>query len=140
MAATAQDIGWGSTLTYQSGLIGRITGVSVANFGAREPRETSYMASTNGWRTFLPTDLKDPGELTVEAWFDKNMAGMKTAAAAAAETVTLTMPIHAGGSSAATAACSGFATSFGWEVPQDDVMSESVTIKLTGEPTMTDGS
>ena len=139
MAATAQDIGWGATLTFQSGVIGRITAANWANFGAREARETSYMASTNGWRTYLPTDLKDPGDLTVEAWFDKN-AAIKTAVAAAAETTTVTAPIHAGGSSAFSSACSGFATGFSFDIPQDDVMSSTLTIKFTGEPTLTDGA
>lgn len=139
MAATAVDIGWGSSLTYQSGFAAKITSIRVSNFGAREARETSHMSTTNGWRTYLPTDLKDPGEVTVETRFDKN-AAVKTAMAAAAESVTVTAPVHPGGSSAFTTACSGFATNYEWDQPMDDVMNATMTIKFTGEPTLTDGS
>lgn len=147
MAATPADIGWGTTLTFQSGLMGRITSAAWANFGAREARDTSYMGTTNGWRTFLPTDLRDPGELTVEALWDKSVAALKVGVAAAIETVTLTAPIHpviAGGGAAGAAgaiiACSGFSTGFSFDVPMDDVMTSSLAIKLSGEPTVTDGS
>lgn len=138
MAATAVDVGFGTTITFASGFMAKITSVSWGGI-AREPKETSHMTSTNGWRTFIPSDLKDPGELTVELQFDKN-AATKTNIGGAAETITVTFPVPAGGSTAATWACSGFMTSFEMADPMDDVMTATAGLKFSGEPTFTDGT
>lgn len=138
MAATDVDLGFGTTITFATGFLAKITGVSWGGI-AREPKETSHMGTTNGWRTFIPSDLKDPGELTVELQFDKN-AATKTNLDGDPETITVTFPIPAGGTTAATWACEGFLTSFELSDPMDDVMTASAGIKFTGEPTFTDGT
>lgn len=138
MAATAVDIGWGTTISFASSFLAKVTGVRWTGL-AREARETSHMTSTNGWRTYLPTDLKDPGTLETDLLFDKN-AATKTNIASAPETVTVTYATPAGGSSGGTWACSGFMLTFDTDIPMDDVMTASSNIKFTGEPTFTDGS
>lgn len=138
MAATAVDIGFGTSITFASGFFAKVTGVRWTGL-QREARETSHMSSTNGWRTFLPTDLKDPGTLELDLQFDKN-AATKTNLASAAETVTVTFPTPAGGATGGSWACSGFMLSFEPDIPLDDVMTASSAVKFTGEPTFTDGS
>lgn len=139
MAATAVDVGFGTTITFASGFFAKVTNVSVAGI-SRNAHDSSHMASTNGWRTFLPGDLKDPGALSLDLLFDKNYAGMKTNIASAAETVTVTTPTHAGGSSGGSYAASGFMTTFEFGAPMDGMMTAKATVKFTGEPTGTDGS
>lgn len=138
MAATAVDVGFGLTITFASGFYAKITDASWAGL-SRNAIDSSHMATTNGWRTFLPGDLKDPGELSVSLLFDKN-AATKTNINGAAETVTVTWPTPAGGSTGGTWACSGFMTSFEMTAPMDDMLTADSTLKFTGEPTFTDGS
>lgn len=135
------DQGFGTTITFQSGLFAEIRGVRRSGL-ARDSLETTHMGSTNGWRTFMPSDLKDPGEIEVDLLFDPatKMAAIKTAIAAAAETITITYPIKSGHTNPATDACSGFMTSFDSDDPHDAIMTGTAKLKLTGEPTFTAGS
>lgn len=138
MAATPVDIGYGLTITFASGFFAKITEASWSGY-SRNAIDSSHMTSTNGYRTFIPGDLKDVGELSVSLLFDKN-AATKTNLAGAAETITVTFPTPSGGSTGGTWACSGFMTNFDMTLPMDDMMTADATIKFTGEPTLTDGS
>lgn len=139
MAATAVDVGFGTTITFASGFLAKVTNVAVSGI-SRNAHDSSNMTSTNGWRTFVPGDLKNPGVLNVDLLFDKNYAGMKTNIASAAETVTVTTPTHAGGSSGGSYAASAFMTSFEFGAPMDGMMTAKASLQYTGEPTGTDGS
>lgn len=130
------DEGFGTTITFQSGFCAEVLEVSWDGI-ERNAIDTTHMTTTEGWMTFLPSDLQDPGELTVELQFDPDES---PPIEAAAETVTVTFPIPAGGSVAATWACSGFLTGMSAAVPHNDKMTASVTIKFSGEPTFTPGS
>lgn len=139
MAATAVDVGFGTTITFSSGFMAKITNVAISGI-SRNAHDSSNMASTNGWRTFVPGDLKSPGTVAVDLLFDKNNAGLKTNIAGAAETITITFPTHAGGSSGGSWAASGFMTSFEIGVPMDGMMTAKANLQFSGEPTGTDGS
>lgn len=130
------DQGFGLSITFSSGFLALIRSASWGNMN-REALNTTHMGTTNGAATFIPSDIEDYGELTVELLFDPDDAPPITGAA---ETVTVTFPIPAGGSSAATWACSGFLTSFEMTAPHDNLMTATATIKFTGEPTFTDGT
>lgn len=130
------DEGFGTTITFQSGFCAEILDVSWDGI-ERNAIDTSHMTTVDGWMTFLLSDLKDPGELTVELQFDPDESPPITAAA---ETVTVTFPIPAGGSVAATWACSGGLTSMGIAVPHNDKMTASCKLKFSGAPTFTPGS
>jgi len=135
------DQGFGTTITFQSGVFGEI---KAANFSGitREELDTTHMGSTNGWKTFLASDLKDAGEVSVEIHWHPHtkMAALKTALTAAAETITVTAPVPTGGSVGATFVCSGFAKSWDMGMPHDGLMTSTVVLKFSGEPTMTAGS
>lgn len=132
------DTGFGTTITFQSGWFASVTS---AQWGGikRESIDTTHMASTSGWATFMPSDIKDAGELTVEMLFDADTTFI-TPIGAAAESVTFTFPIETGHSTAATWACSGFLTSFEIGVPMDDKMTSTAKIKFSGVPTLTAGT
>jgi len=129
MAAAGTDVGTGSTITFSSGFFGEILSIGWSGI-SREAIETSHMGTTGG-RTFIPGDLYDPGELSVELNFEAT-DDVTTPIAAAAETVTVTFP----GSD--TWAASGFMTSFEITDPLEDKMTASATIKFSGDITVTD--
>jgi hypothetical protein len=130
------DDGYSTTVTFSSGFCAEVLDVGWDGM-SREAIDTTHMTTTNGWMTFLPSDLKDAGELSVSLQFAPNTAPPITGAA---ETVTVTFPLPAGGSTRATWACSGFMTGMGVAVPNGDKMTADATIKFSGEPTFTPGS
>ena len=116
--------GNGATLGWAaSGNVGTITSISGIG-GTREAIDTSSLATTGG-RDFIPSDLVDYGELSIEgAWY-----GTTTPIASAAEVVTVTI----GTTSAVSWAGVGCVTSWETGVPMDDVISYSLTIKCSGD-------
>lgn len=133
------DIGFGATVTFQSGFVAQARNITWGGL-MRGSFDTSHNAVTSGYRTFLPGDLKDPGTLTIEVLHDPD-DNILAALAAAPETVTLTWPVPAGGTVAATWACSGFMTKYDpVNCPMDDVLTATIEIKFTGLPVFTDGS
>ena len=130
------DEGFGTTITFQTGFFAEIMSVGWDGL-ERGDIETSHMTTSSGWRTFQPSDLKNPGELTVEISFDPDEAPPITAAA---ETVTVTFPIPTGGNTAATWACSGYMKSMSNAVPFDGKMTATCVIKFSGVPTFTPGT
>lgn len=128
--------GFGSTITFSSGFFAEITNISWGGI-EREPLETTHMTTTDGKRTFIPSDLSDAGEITVEGHCDEDTAPPYTSAA---ETVTLTFKVRSGNSSGATWAASGFMTSFDMDDPMDGIISFTGTVKLSAAITVTAGS
>mgnify|MGYP003655590288 CR=1 FL=1 len=117
--------GNGATLGWAaSGNVGTITSISGIG-GTREAIDTSSLATTGG-RDFIPSDLVDYGELSIEgAW-----AGTATPIASAAEVVTVTIGTTSGSKSWVGV---GFVTSWETGIPMDDVISYSLTIKCSGD-------
>lgn len=130
------DQGFATTITFSSGFAAQVRSVQWAGL-ERVELETTHMTSTNGWKTFIPSDLKDPGTLTVELLFNPSTAPPITGAA---ETVTVTFPIPSGGSTAATWAASGFLKTFDVTDPYDDVMTATASLKFSGTVTFTPGT
>lgn len=120
-------------MTFDSGFLAEILSVNVSGL-SRAAIDTTHATSPSGWMTFLASDLKDPGELSIEIAHD---ASEVPPINSAAETVTLTHPIEAGGNTAGTWAASGFMTSYEPTIPIDDRMTANVTIKWTGPITFT---
>ena len=135
MATATVDQGFGASITFQSGFFGSIESIEPFDV-VREPIETTHMASTNGWATFLPSDIKKMGQMKITGQFDPSKT-WKTAIAAVAENITITFPLPAGGTSAGTVQCSGFLAQFTPTVPMDDKMGYTAVIQFTGEPTFT---
>jgi predicted secreted protein len=135
MATANVDQGFGSTITFASSFVGSIRTIDWSGL-TRNPLDTTHMGTTNGWMTYLPSDLKDAGELTVEVFFDPSK-DWKTQIGAAAATCTLTFPVPTGGTTAGTIAGSAFLTSFEVNDPYDDVMTATIKLRFTGELTFT---
>lgn len=135
------DQGFGTTITFQSGLFGELTNLQFSGL-ERVPLETTHMLSPNGWQEFIPSDLSNAGECAVAIrWHPHTkLAAVKAAIKAPVELITITFPIPLGGSVAGYFACRGFLTKHENDTPHDNIMSGTGTIKFTGEPTMVAGS
>jgi len=121
MAAT----GNGATIGYGgSGSIGSVTSISGVG-GTRESIDVSHLGTTGG-RDFIPSDLVDYGELSIEGHWHGALAPI----ASAVETITITIGTTAGSKAWAGSA---FCTSWETSAPMDDVVSYSLTLKCTGD-------
>ena len=121
------DIGTGTTITFSTGFFAEIVDISGPE-ASRESVQVSHMGTTTA-HIFLPTDLVDWGDLTVELLLDPQT---KPPVNAVAETVTITFP----DSAATTWAFSGFMTGFDLGIPLEDRMTATATIKVTGDVTV----
>jgi len=130
------SLGFGTSITFQSGFFAEITDVKISGI-ARESVDVTNFASTNGWKEFIPSEMKDGGELEVEIIHDTNDAAPVDQAS---ETVTITFPLKGAESSGATYASSGFMTNYDITVPGEDKITATATIKFSGAPTVTAGS
>lgn len=92
--------------------------------------ETTHQGTTTDGRTFIPTTRYDPGTLELELQFDPGTDDPPMTADA--ETITITF------SDADTFAASGFVTDFSIENQEDDKITASMTVKFTGDITITD--
>ena len=123
----ASDIGTGTTITASGSnatwaALVEVLNIDFSDLWQREAINFSHMETT-GAHVFKPTDLYDPGSITVSVQFDPAAVIVP---AAAAENWTVTFP---GGE---TFICSGFITSYGKGIPMEEKMTQTFTIKLTG--------
>lgn len=130
------SLGFGTTITFSSGFCAEITDVKIGGL-SREAVDVTNFGSTGGFKEFIPSTLIDSGELEVELIYDTNTA---PPIGGAAETVTVTFPLKSGESTGATLAATGFLTDSEEAVPIDDKMSQSVTIKFSGQRTYSPGA
>ncbi len=134
------DVGSGATFVFGTTPVALdITSIETSG-ASRESIDVTTLATAGG-RTFIPGDLYDPGEISLEGHLDPNLGdALITKIGAIKETVTITFPIPAGGAAGATFACSGFLTEFDSSVGIEEEMTFSATIKLSDEITWTDSS
>jgi predicted secreted protein len=123
--------GHGTTLSgATTGSIGQILSVGLPDQSV-DDLDVTTMASTNKWREFIP-GLKDAGSMTLQLLYEKaNYNTVQGALGAAPEEWTITLP------DGSTFVCSGYIKSSGGDSPHEDKITQSVTLKLSGEPTFT---
>lgn len=121
------DTGFGASITFQTGFFAQFRVIDDIG-STREAIETTNNATTDGWATFIPSDIKKMKACRIEMLFDPDT---EPPIDAAAEAVTITFP---GG---ATLACQGFLTDVGISVPYDDLMMQECELQLSGAPTWT---
>jgi predicted secreted protein len=114
--------------------VAKIKSISGPNF-ERDTLDITSMETTNGWREFEASDLKDPGEVTIEglAKFDDSTGQitLKTLFDSGAEqAMSIVYPTVTGGSWA----FNGIVTALEWGAELEDTISFTCTIKVTGNP------
>jgi hypothetical protein len=100
-----------------------VTSIEFTDLWTREAVDFTHMESTTA-RAFRPTDLYDPGTLSVTVQYDSTLV----MAPAPTETITWTITFPGG----ETFICNGFTTNFGKSLEVEGKMTQTITIKLTG--------
>ena len=101
-----------------------ISGVDVSDV------DVTHLTSTQQWMEFIG-GLKDPGTLDCEILYEKDELQKLYAAMGRTQTWTITFP------DTSTFVCDGYVKSAPIEIPRDDAMVCSASIKLSGKPTYT---
>ncbi len=125
------NIGHGTTLSgATTGTIAQIVSMKLPDQKA-DDIDITTMESVGKWREFM-AGLKDAGALTLQLLYEKaNYNIVLGALGGAAEVWTITFP------DGSSFACSGYINANGGDDPLDDKITQSVTFKLSGEPTFT---
>ena len=130
--------GHGADFSIGGTVIGNIIRISGPSY-ARDPIDISTMDSANKFREFIP-GMIDAGEITMDLNFEGASTGGSHTLIDQITAATAEMKIElndAGGTQKSTWACNGFITAIGQEIPFEDKVVQSVTVKLTGTPTFT---
>lgn len=119
------QVGTGFSVTFASGFLAEILSVTESNM-ARPSIDATHMGSAQ--MEYIPGALSDTGQADVEIAFDPDATPPIDAAP---ETITFTYP------NGTTWARSGFMTNMGNQVPLEERMTATVTLKFTGPLTIT---
>jgi len=133
------DTGRGATLTLATtGSVGSIVEMTLPEW-TLDKVEDSHLGTTN-FKTYIPGDLCEPGEITATLVFDAALTtypniASTTGSWASAETVTITFPIsNTSHSTAATLAGTGCITGFSFpQLAVNTLQTAQITISLDGQ-------
>ena len=99
----------------------------------REAINTSHMGTSSS-HTFVPADLVDQGEITLNVHYDPDVTPPQNGDA---ETLTITWPLQTGDATSAKWSASVFLVDFGFSAAKEDKATASVKVKVTGNVTIT---
>lgn len=126
---------WDSTLGVPAYVevaeVHNISGPSVS----RDSIETTHHGSTGGYREYLP-GLRDGGEVTVDINWDNSEGSHADIYGQITSSQTANEDYRVNFSGGATFTFSGHVTAFDVTAPLDDRLTASLTIKLSGQPTL----
>lgn len=133
MATATVDTGTGTTITFgtSSSFTPKIRSIKI-NGEEVAVIDTTHLGTT-GSRTAMLGDLK--GLVTLEVEHDYNPS--LTYPTGVSETITVTMPIPAGGTTGATLYGTGSLTNHNADIPLEDKMTASFTISFLAGVTRT---
>ena len=130
----AHDIGQGTYITFGS-LFGngtqyyKVNSVSLGGV-TRDVVDASHLLTTGG-KQFLASEYYDPGELSVEIHHDPSLNPINLLTNVSTAQV-VNIHFANGGTQTALWSAFGLASSFEASVPKDDMMTGTLTIKLSG--------
>jgi hypothetical protein len=130
----AKDIGQGTFVTFGS-IVGSaatqyaVNSVSLGGV-SRDVVDASHLL-TSGGKEFIGSEYYDPGELTLEIHHDPSLNPINLLTnVSTAQAVSIIFAN--GGTTTAKWSAYGFASAFEASAPKDDMMTGSLTIKLSG--------
>lgn len=122
------DVGTGASIAFAtSSYAAEVTAISLSG-QSRDPYETTNLATTGG-KTFAPGNLVMDGDIEIEFALDPDKTPPIDQAA---ESITITFPLPAGGISAATLIGTGFMTNYSIQMGLEEKMTGSATIRWDG--------
>ena len=131
------DIGTGSTVTFATSAITvKLTSIEWSGIGERESVDISHMGLTT-WREFALGRLGNPGLLTLEGLHTKDDGG-NWPLVGAAETITVALPLQTGDTTPEKFAATGGIMGLTISIPNEDVITFSATLQMSGTVTFTD--
>lgn len=128
------DIGLGTTIAFHTSWFAKVIDINLTG-EKREAINITNMSSTA--EEYIASRLVDAGELDVTVLYDQDKT---PPISSAAETVTITLPLPSGKTSAGTIAATGFMIENSIAIPVKDKMTQSLKIKFTGARTYTASS
>ena len=143
MAGSTADIGTGATVVFgTSGFTGQLTDVG---FSMERPEISSAhmalaapAANKFGNGTWIAGDISNV-EMTMTVQLNTGQSGVTAQPPIdrVAETITVTLPKTTGDSTAATWAATGFVKSMDVSIPLEDLVTADLSIRLSGNVTVT---
>ena len=130
----AHDIGQGSYVTFGT-IVGnaatqyKVNSISLGGV-SRDVVDASHLLTTGG-KVFLASEFYDPGELTLEIHHDPSLNPVNLLTNVSTAQV-VNIYFANGGTSTALWSAHGFASAFEASAPKDDMMTGTLTIKLSG--------
>jgi hypothetical protein len=130
----ANDIGQGSYVTFGS-IVGnaathyKVNSISLGGV-SRDVVDASHLLTTGG-KEFIGSEVYDPGELTLEIHHDPALNPINLLTNVSTNQVC-TIIFANGGSNTAQWSAYGLASAFEASAPKDDMMTGTLTIKLSG--------
>lgn len=132
----ANDIGQGSTISFggiltnsNSATTFKVNNIQWSGM-QRDVVDASHML-TSGGKDFVASEIYDPGEISVEIHYDPSVNPVTPLTNATTAQVVY-MRFASGGSSTYGWSSYGFMSGFEAGVPKDDMMTGTITIKLSG--------
>lgn len=132
----SHDVGAGSYIKFGT-LLGtntsgsyRVTGINWSGIQRDDPADVTHLLSNA--REFVASEVYDPGEVSADIQFDPSLDFVSTLKSAATNQV-VTLVFANGGTSLKAWSAYGQLQSFEAGVTRDEMMTGSVTIKLSGE-------
>ena len=130
----ANDIGQGTYVTFGS-IVGnaathyKVNSVSLGGV-SRDVVDASHLLTTGG-KEFMASEVYDPGELTLEIHHDPSLNPINLLTnVSTAQACVITFAN--GGSATTQWSAYGLASAFEASAPKDDMMTGTLTIKLSG--------
>lgn len=140
MAGTPVDVGTGATIVFgTSSFTAQVKDIDWGGI-ARDSHETTHLstsvpgANEFGGKTFIPGDLADGGEITMDIHFNPDTLPPINLAP---EVVTVTWPKAAADTTASIWSASAFVTAYQGGAPVEELMAGSITVKIAGNVTFT---
>lgn len=125
--------GTGTKITFPGSFVASIMNVDFSGMGVED---IEISDTSDIWRVFDPSVLKNPGELKIHIHFDPD----QTPPLGTKGTVTVTFPLPSGKTTPGNWACSGYMKTYEPSDPYDNKMVADVTVKFSGQPTFTASS
>jgi hypothetical protein len=130
----AHDIGQGTFVTFGT-IVGaaathyKVNSVSLGGV-SRDVVDASHLLTTGG-KVFLASEYYDPGEVSLEIHHDPSVNPISLLTNVASNQACSIIFAN-GGTATAVWSAFGYASSFEASVPKDDMMTGTLTIKLSG--------
>lgn len=127
----------GTTVAF--GTLSATLNVTAIDFGGMSRESLEDTVIGDNYRKFCPSTLIDNGELTLSVNCDPDH-GILMAPTDVEETITVTFPVAAGNTTGASFEFSGFVTDVNLAGEQGEKYEGDVTVRISGEITVTAGA